>query len=131
MQTAKLKTWLTTAALALTFMVGPVTPAQADEDDAYIGEGAKNAESCVAPTDVMRRDHMLQLLEQRIKTVHQGIRTKTYSLTNCISCHAKKYQTGDHTGEWIPPTSKEHFCQQCHVYTGIKIDCFECHAGHP
>ena len=127
MQTAKFKTWLTTAALALTLVVGPATPAQADEDKPYLGEGAKKAESCVAPTDVMRRDHMLKLLEQRIKTVHQGIRTKTYSFTHCISCHAKK----DDKGAWIPPSSKEHFCQGCHVYTGVKIDCFECHAGNP
>jgi len=102
------------------------TVSQADEKR-YIGEGAKEADACVADTALMRREHMLMLLKQRDLTVHQGIRTKTFSLTNCISCHAKK----DSEGAWIPPTSPEHFCQACHVATSTKIDCFECHAGKP
>lgn len=128
MLTAKSYTWLQTLAAALALVAGLSLPAQAaTEGHAYVGEGAKDAKSCIEPVDVMRRDHMLMLLEQRDKTVHQGIRTKKYSLTNCISCHAKK----DAEGAWIPPTSKKHFCQACHAYTGVKIDCFECHAGKP
>jgi hypothetical protein len=127
--TAKFKTWLFAAAAVLALTGLPLV-AQSDNDPEnarYIGEGAKDAEACVEDTDLMRRDHMLLLLKQRDLTVHEGIRTKKHSLTNCISCHAKK----DAEGAWIPPTTREHFCQGCHVYTGTKIDCFECHAGQP
>ena len=126
---AKLKTWLIGAALVMS-VAGLPFAAQADDDPEharYIGEGARDAKACIEDTDVMRRDHMLMLLKQRDLTVHQGIRTEKYSLTNCIDCHAKK----DAEGAWIPPTTKEHFCQGCHVYTGTTIDCFECHAGKP
>jgi hypothetical protein len=84
-------------------------------------------EECVRPTDEMRRDHMRFILHQRDETVHQGIRTEQFSLKHCIECHASK----DEQGEWISPNTPEHFCQACHSYTGVKIDCFECHAGKP
>ncbi len=124
--TAKLNHWLMTVTVALAMLAGLPSLSQA-EQTRYIGEGARDAKACVADTDLMRRDHMLMLLKQRDLTVHQGIRTEKFALTNCISCHAKK----DSEGAWIPPSSPEHFCQGCHVYTGTKLDCFECHAGKP
>lgn len=123
---AKPNTWLKTAIAVLALAASLPSLSQADEER-YLGEGAKEAKSCIEPTELMRRDHMLMLFKQRDLTVHQGIRTKKYSLTHCISCHAKK----DAEGEWISQNSPEHFCQGCHVFTGTKIDCFECHAGHP
>jgi hypothetical protein len=26
---------------------------------------------------------------------------------------------------------KDHFCQSCHNYAAVKIDCFECHSSKP
>ena len=78
---------------------------------------------CVQPTDVMRRDHMKFLLHQRDLTVHEGIRTPKYSLAHCVACHASA-KTGSVLGEGG-------FCQSCHSYAAVKLDCFECHAATP
>ena len=85
------------------------------------------AESCVEPTEIMRRDHMTFLLHQRDETVIEGIRSKKYSLTGCIDCHA---QAPDN-GEIVRIDNPDHFCTGCHQYTAVKIDCFECHADRP
>jgi len=83
-----------------------------------------NAKECVEPTDVMRRDHMKLLLHQRDETVLNGIRTKQYSLTGCINCHA---QAGK-DGEIVRAEDPGYFCTECHTYAAVKIDCFECHS---
>jgi hypothetical protein len=79
---------------------------------------------CVAPPDVMRRTHMEMLKHRRDKTVHEGIRGGDESLNRCLSCHADK-TTGAAVG------APDAFCQSCHDYTGVKLDCFECHQGRP
>ncbi len=68
----------------------------------------------------MRRNHMEFLKHHRDRTVHDGIRTTQHSLANCIACHASK-ETGRVTG------SKDAFCEGCHRYAAVKLDCFECH----
>jgi hypothetical protein len=83
-----------------------------------------NAQQCVEPTEVMRRDHMKFLLHQRDETVLNGIRTKKYSLTGCINCHA---QAGK-DGKIVRAQDPDYFCTECHAYTAVQIDCFECHS---
>ena len=83
-------------------------------------QGAK----CVADTDYMRRNHMKLLLHQRDETVHAGVRPQDTSLERCIACHASK-QPGSVVG------SDRNFCQGCHSYAAVNIDCFECHASKP
>ncbi len=75
---------------------------------------------CVEDTAFMRRNHMELLKHHRDRTVHEGIRTTQHSLANCVSCHADK-ATGRVTG------SKDAFCEGCHDYAAVKLDCFECH----
>jgi len=87
------------------------------------GEGVK----CVKPESEMRRNHMNYILHQRDKTMHEGIRTETYSLANCIDCHVEPNENG----EIVSHKSDEHFCNACHSYTSVTIDCFECHADRP
>ena len=82
------------------------------------------ATRCVEPVEVMRRDHMKFLLHQRDQTVHQGERSKKYSLVGCIDCH-NPTEPGEKVVRYEDP---EHFCAACHSYTSVKIDCFECHA---
>ncbi|GMQ95874.1 MAG: hypothetical protein BMS9Abin14_344 [Gammaproteobacteria bacterium] len=82
---------------------------------------------CVEPTDVMRRDHMKFLLQQRDATVREGIRTKKYSLTGCVACHVQR----DAQGQAIPINAPGQFCEACHRYTAVRMDCFECHATTP
>lgn len=85
------------------------------------------AEKCVADTQFMRRNHMKMLLHQRDETMHEGIRTKQYSLANCVSCHAVKGSDG----KPVAYSDPKHFCRTCHSYAAVRIDCFECHASRP
>lgn len=80
-------------------------------------------DKCVEPTEEMRRNHMKYILHQRDKTMHQGIRTTKYSLKNCIDCHADP-KTNTVLG-------KDGFCESCHVYASVSIDCFSCHSPSP
>jgi hypothetical protein len=78
---------------------------------------------CVEATELMRRDHMKFLLHQRDRTMREGVRTRSHSLTGCVECHASA-KTGSVLGE-------QGFCQSCHAYASVKLDCFECHASKP
>ena len=73
----------------------------------------------VSPTSKMRKNHMEYILDQRDKTVHKGIRTKQFKLQRCINCHADPKSNSVLGGNG--------FCQHCHKYTAVRIDCFSCH----
>jgi hypothetical protein len=79
---------------------------------------------CVEEPAFMRRNHMTLLKHQRGETLRGGIRTGQYSLKACIDCHASK------TTDSVAATGAN-FCQSCHDYTAVKIDCFECHNNKP
>lgn len=84
-------------------------------------------DQCVEPTPVMRRDHMEFLLHQRDETMHRGIRTKRHSLNECIECHVGR----DAHGRTVAVNAPDQFCESCHRYAGVSIDCFQCHATTP
>lgn len=112
--------WLLIASLVFGLLAGgalagPPQPAK--------GRGDK----CVADTDWMRRNHMNVLKHQRDDTVHDGIRTTTFSLKGCIDCHAVKGTDG----KAVAASDPKHFCRTCHDYVAVKLDCFECHASRP
>ena len=79
----------------------------------------ENPGQCIAPAEEMRRNHMEMLKHQRDRTMRQGIRGEKASLNECINCHASK-QTGSVLG-------KDGFCQECHSYAAVKLDCWDCH----
>lgn len=79
-----------------------------------------NPGQCIASPEVMRRTHMDLLKHQRDKTMHEGERHAKVSLNGCIECHASK-TNGSVLG------SNQNFCQGCHAYAAVKLDCFECH----
>ena len=83
---------------------------------------APRGEKCVEDVATMRRSHMEFLRHQRDETVHRGIRGARHSLAGCIECHANA-KDGSVLG------SPSHFCQGCHAYAAVKLDCFECHAS--
>ncbi len=87
----------------------------------------ENVQQCVEPTDIMRRDHMKFLFQQRDATVIDGIRTGKYSLTGCVNCHAQPIENS----KIVRAGDPEYFCTACHLYTSVKIDCFECHSDRP
>jgi hypothetical protein len=82
-------------------------------------------QECVEPLDEMRRNHMEYILHQRDKTVHEGIRTKQHSLVECINCHVSDAPDAPRY------SSEKHFCNSCHTFASVRIDCFQCHADRP
>ncbi|MEW5962306.1 MAG: cytochrome c3 family protein [Pseudomonadota bacterium] len=84
-------------------------------------------DKCVADTSFMRRYHMSVLSHQRDDTVHDGIRTKQFSLKECIDCH----QVKGADGRAVTVEDPKHFCRTCHDYAAVSVDCFECHASRP
>ena len=83
-----------------------------------IGKGGQ----CVEQPEWMRVNHMKVLFKQRDETVHLGIRDSKYSLKNCIECHAS-LRDNSVIGR------ADSFCQGCHAYEAVKLDCFECHSS--
>ena len=83
------------------------------------------AQGCVEPTAEMRRNHMKYILHQRDRTMHKGIRTRQYSLNGCINCHVSDAPDAPRA------SSEKHFCNSCHSYAAVNIDCFQCHADRP
>lgn len=84
----------------------------------------EKGERCVEDTAYMRRNHMKLLMHHRDDTVHQGIRTEKHSLQNCINCHASSKNNS------VLGTD-QNFCQSCHTYAAVKLDCWDCHASKP
>jgi hypothetical protein len=109
------------------FASGQYTGPDRDADGNIVP--APKGEQCVEPTADMRANHMKYLLHKRDLTMHEGIRTKTHSLVQCINCHA----TPNNEGEIVRvfDDSHEHFCASCHAAASVKLDCFECHADRP
>ncbi len=81
-----------------------------------------SGERCVEDPATMRRAHWDFLKHQRDETVRSGIRGAKHSLAGCIECHANA-KDGSVLG------SRTHFCEGCHAYVAVKLDCFECHAS--
>ena len=110
--------------IAACFVAAPVSSADVPKPAINIEQPGE----CVAPPEVIRRNHMDLLKHQRDKTMREGQRGadggkgggKLASLNACIDCHASK-KTGSVLG------SNENFCQGCHAYVAVKLDCFECH----
>jgi hypothetical protein len=111
----------------LTFLAALLLPAFSFADVSFPDIPKGKGDSCVAPTDVIRQTHMHLLLHKRDLTMHEGIRTKQYSLRECLNCHVQPKADGTYPSI----ESKEHFCNACHSYAAVTIDCFQCHSYKP
>jgi hypothetical protein len=101
---------------------------QAAEDSHVVpGSRAAKLEHCVEPTPFMRRNHMELILHQRDVTVHTGIHSSKYSIEICVDCHVSYAPDG----KPIPINQEGQFCDNCHEYAAVKLDCFQCHATVP
>jgi len=83
---------------------------------------------CVEPVPEMRRNHMKYLLHHRNEALREGVRTKQFSLKECIDCHNAP---SPKDGKVARVDEKDHFCNTCHSYAAVKIDCFDCHSDKP
>ena len=79
---------------------------------------------CVDDPAFMRRNHMALLKHQRDDTMHGGVRSGKYSLKACVACHASE------ASQSVSAEAGD-FCQSCHSFAAVKIDCFGCHASKP
>jgi hypothetical protein len=120
----KAGSWLL-CAVGLLLFNGPVFPGDSRVPLPEVPQG--KGDRCVEPTPVIRRNHMEFLLHQRDETMHLGIRTKKHSLNECVECHVQH----DAQGQAIPVNAPGQFCDSCHRYAGVNIDCFQCHATTP
>ncbi len=83
---------------------------------------------CVLPGEQMRHQHPHLLKHQRDRTVHLGERGAKVSLKACVDCHAGA-GAGISAGAVVGQDGA--FCESCHTYSAVKIDCFECHRTTP
>jgi hypothetical protein len=122
--------WARRALRALTafaFLAGAAAPAPAAEGGAAASRVPQPTVAisapgkCVEDTPFMLRNHMEVLKHHRDRTVHEGVRTTQHSLANCVNCHASP-KSGRAAG------GKDAFCESCHRFAAVKLDCFECHA---
>lgn len=110
-------------AVMTAILVGPVPALAGDLSPAI----PKASGQCVENPAVMRKDHMEFLKHQRDDTLRKGIRGAKHSLKDCVSCHAHPGKDGK-----VQPINAEgQFCQSCHSYAAVSIDCFQCHATTP
>ncbi len=103
------------------------TSALAETPFPTIHEPSDESKQCIHPEDEMRRNHMNYILHERDETMHEGIRGEPEGLANCIDCHVEPNDKGEIAGI----DNKEHFCNGCHQYAAVQIDCFQCHADRP
>ena len=103
------------------------TSALAETPFPTIHEPSDESKKCIHSEDEMRRNHMNYILHERDETMHEGIRGEPASLANCIDCHVEPNDKGEIAGI----DSEEHFCNACHQYAAVQIDCFQCHADRP
>ena len=111
--------------LLLLIMLTGVLPLSVIADEPIFPRA--RGERCVEPVDMMRRAHFEFLNHHGQQTVERGIRTGRHSLAGCIGCHAARDQNAD----WIPVSAPGQFCDSCHSYAAVRIDCFSCHRAVP
>lgn len=122
---------LTLMLLVMALAVTGISHAGPQWRDNTNSKAATSGGQCVRETGWMRKNHMALLKHDRDITVHEGIRTVDGSLSGCVACHVN-YDNGKH----VPVNAKEgpdgaQFCAGCHAFTGVKLDCFQCHSPVP
>jgi len=96
---------------------------------ATLGQGATKPQltlpadekSCIESTDYMRANHMQLLVAWRDQVVRDGQRTY-------VASDGKEYEMSL-TGTCIQQchTKKSEFCDRCHDYASVSLNCWSCH----
>ena len=115
-------------AVSLIWALG-VQTVQAGDGRSFVKPGSRAAglDACVKPTDFMRRNHMELIKHQRDATVHYGIRGTSHSLAGCIECHVSRGPDGHP----VAVNAEHQFCNACHAFAAVDVNCFDCHAASP
>ena len=112
--------------LAVLFGLVAAAPAAAGRVPMPKIPAAKGAH-CVRPVAWMLKNHMKLLMRLRYQAVHEGIRHRRETLPGCMNCHVSKLADG----RYPSVHSRKFFCNACHEYVGVRIDCFSCHTNRP
>ncbi|MGE0312331.1 MAG: hypothetical protein AB7P21_12015 [Lautropia sp.] len=83
---------------------------------------------CVLPAARMRLEHPSLLTHQRDRAVHLGLSDAQVSMKACVGCHAG-VGAGASAGAVVG--HDQAFCESCHRYAAVRIDCFDCHRSRP
>jgi len=121
-------TWLARVALLIGLLL-LAAAASAERVGGFVlpSSQAATAATCVEPTEYMRRNHFELIRHQRDETVYGGIRSTKHSLAGCVTCHVGH----DGDGTPIPIADIGQFCNACHRYAAVRMNCFDCHATVP
>ena len=113
--------------LAAVLWVGAAV--QAEEEGDFVSPSSKAAtvENCVEPTEYMRRNHFELIRHQQDRAVYGGIRGTKHSIGGCVDCHVSY----DAEGKPVEINGKGQFCNSCHEYAAVDMNCFDCHATVP
>ena len=82
-------------------------------------------ERCVEPTEVMRKWH-----NEIVRPADGSSAPRTlphHDIAGCVSCHAER----DKNGAYVPVNAEGQFCESCHRFSAVSINCFSCHAATP
>jgi hypothetical protein len=80
------------------------------DGEAFLEKPDPKHKECIKDTEYMRSNHMDLLNMSRDGTVREGKKPQV-KLNDCWECH----------------TSKERFCDRCHVAVSLRLKCFTCH----
>jgi hypothetical protein len=127
--TSAFKTGRALTAILLAGALGALAGCTSEPEVQAVAGSAKAAKltHCVEPTSFMRRNHMELIKHQRNITVHEGVRATKYSLAGCIDCHVQY----DLQGRAVPVNGEDQFCDRCHDWLAVSLDCFHCHSPVP
>ncbi len=90
--------------------------------------GVDRSTQCVLPAARMRLEHPSLLTHQRDRAVHLGLTDEQVSMKACVGCHAGA-GAGASAGSVVG--HPQAFCESCHRYAAVQIDCFDCHRARP
>ena len=122
------RTYIILTFIALVMLAFTVNQGQSDDGVIAVPSIPKAlGGECVAPPEIMRKNHMVMLKHDRDLKVTGSKLDIDASLKECVACHAVK----DTAGETVSYESPDHFCRSCHDYAAVKIDCFSCHNSKP
>ena len=91
-------------------LVSGVFAGPGEPEEPFLERPAPEHENCIRDTEYMRYHHWELLRAEREKVVRYGIRGSD-GLKNCMDCH----------------TSRENFCEKCHIAASVWADCWGCH----
>jgi len=123
----RVRGFLLAGALALLALGVNADPNWRQSGSSEAAVSARAGGQCVRETDWMRRNHMVLIQHDRDLAVIDGVRTIDGSLSGCVACHSNK----DPHGNFQSVNDEGQFCAGCHEYTGVMLNCFQCHATVP